>query len=177
MKPWLRTESLRHFLNREQAPDTQGPTKCLPVHFHHSVSFSHLCGLGRIFVAILQLSSRFLVSMCQDWFLSLFLCPHPLHPPTFPLHGQQLCKTGFIVHSDVFLSGWEWHTCRSFTFYPLLYFKACFFLSTDIGNPLWFSLSLKSLMVWHRTCIIGNITQPTLTAASERFGEQPLKRE
>ena len=99
------------------------------------------------------------------------LLPNFSAPWAAALQSSPLLSTWFV-----FLSDWEWYTCRGFAFYPLLYFKACFSPSPDTGNPLWFFLDLKGLMVQHRAWISGYLSQPPLTPASEKFREQPLRR-
>lgn len=100
----------------------------------------------------------------------------PLLPNFSTPWAAALQSSPFLSTWFVFLSDWEWYTLRGFAFYPLLYFKACFSLSPDTGNPLWFFLDFKGLMVQHRTWIFGDIFQPPLTPASEKFREQPLRR-
>lgn len=100
----------------------------------------------------------------------------PLLPNFSTPRAAALQSSPLLSTRSVFLSYWQWYTCRGFAFYPLLYFKACFSLSPDTGDPLWFFLDLKGLMVRHRTWICGNISQPPLTPASEKFREQPLRR-
>lgn len=51
----------------------------------------------------------------------------------------------------VFLSDWEDIPAEALLFYHLLYFKACFSLSPDTSNPLWFFWDLKDLIVQHIT--------------------------
>lgn len=78
--------------------------------------------------------------------LSLFMCPNSVILWAAALQNLSLWST-----QHVFLTSWEWYTCKSFALYPGLYFKACFFSSPDTGNLLWFLSGLKGLMAWHRT--------------------------
>lgn len=99
------------------------------------------------------------------------LLPNFSTPWAAALQSSPLLSTRFV-----FLSDWEWSTCRGFAFYPLPYFKAGFSLRPDTGNPLWFFLDLKGLMVQHRAWIFGNMSQLPRTPASEKFREQPLRK-
>lgn len=113
--------------------------------------------------------------MYQEGFLSTFLWPSP--PQLFHPMGRSFAKPAFIVYLVCIFIWLGMTYLQRLCFLSSPIFQSLFLpLSPVTSNPLWFFLALKGLMVQNRTWIFGNVFQPPLTAASEKFREQQLRR-